>query len=708
MRDYWTPTIVQVGALFVAIFQVAFLFHDNGAPREAFYLHLANIVIAVSGFVASLLPFGRTHSRVISFWGLAALMLSMLRICSMTGDNDWFYISVALLTMGASALMPWEITWQTSLNVVALLTAILQSHSAPDPNATLHWLLVALSLGIAQTATMLGQGYRRQVEEARVDALAASKAKSEFLSSMSHEIRTPMNAVLGMADLLRDTETSADQRRYLDVMIANGNSLLELINGILDLARIESGRLQIEKTEFDLTELIDNTISSFGVAAHTKGVELIARIAPGVPDRLIGDPLRLRQVLINLIGNAVKFTTEGQIVLEISHDPESSEPGTLRIAVSDTGIGIPASKLHTIFASFTQADSSTTRQFGGTGLGLAIVKRLVGLMGGRIWVESVPNEGSTFYFTAKFGIATRVISPASQMTVNLADHRVLVVDDNLINRLILREMVSHCGAEVIEAACGADALEAVRRALEANQPFGMILLDLRMPGMEGLEVTRRIRAQKLPSEPLILMLSSEDFKPHLPRVRELGLDGYMMKPITRRGLFEAINRLLNDTNRNGARALPPGESPDCRQHSETAVAKILIADDSPDNRLLIAAYLKNESYQIEFAENGNQAIEKFTANRYDLVFMDMQMPEMDGLTATRIVRQWEKDHVCGRTPIVALSAAALEEDVRHAIEAGCDLHVSKPVKKRVLLETIRQAAELMPPHSDHSSSAAAR
>jgi CheY-like chemotaxis protein len=490
-------------------------------------------------------------------------------------------------------------------------------------------------------------------------------------------------------------------------MVANGNSLLELINGILDLARIESGRLQIEKSEFDLTEVIDNTISTFGVAAHTKGLELIARIAPGVPERLIGDPLRLRQVLVNLIGNAVKFTSEGQIVLEISRDPESTEPGDLRLAISDTGIGIPAAKLNTIFASFTQADSSTTRQYGGTGLGLAIVKRLVGLMGGRIWVESAVNEGSTFYFTAKFGVAARVISPAS-LPISLKDHRVLVVDDNLINRLILREMISHCGAQVTEAASGADALEALRQATEASRPFKIVLLDMRMPAMDGLEVARRIRGQKFPCEPLILMLSSEDFRPQLSRVHELGLDGYMMKPITRRGLFEAINRLLNDTGRNGTAVLSRSVSENAdAQASAFTVSKILIADDSPDNRMLIAAYLKNEPYQIEFAENGKQAIEKFTSDRYDLVFMDMQMPEMDGLTATRIVRQWEKDHARSRTPIVALSAAALEEDVKHAIDAGCDLHVSKPVKKRVLLETIRHAAELMPAHSDHSASAAA-
>jgi signal transduction histidine kinase/CheY-like chemotaxis protein len=629
---------------------------------------------------------------------LSALLLSMTGIGVLTGDNDWFYFSIALLTMGASAMMPWDIGWQTALNLVALVTAVIQGYCIADSALLLHGILVALSLAIAQTATMLGQGYRRQVDEARIDALAASKAKSEFLSSMSHEIRTPMNAVLGMADLLLDTNPSHEQRRYLDVMISNGNSLLELINGILDLARIESGRLQIEKSEFDLTELIDNTLSTFGVGAHTKGLELIARIAPGVPDRLIGDPLRLRQVLINLIGNAVKFTERGEVMLEVSQNPASEEPGNLRFAVSDTGIGIPANKLDSIFASFTQADSSTTRQYGGTGLGLAIVKRLVGLIGGEIWVESEVNEGSRFFFTARFGIATRVISATPHVETTLAGMPMLVVDDNHINRLIVREMLSACAADVTEVASGAEALEALRHANDTRQPFRIVLLDMRMPGMDGLEVARVIRNQKLLTEPLILMLSSEDFQPRSTILRDYGLDAYLVKPITRKRLFEAINRVLNQARRNGvkpreARAVDDGSA---AQPAPSIVSRILVADDSPDNRLLIAAYLRNEPYQVDFAEDGKEAFEKFIVNDYDMVFMDVQMPEMDGFTATRTIRQWEKDRGRSRKPIIALSASALEEDVKRALDAGCDLHVSKPVKKRVMLETIRSVAQARP------------
>jgi len=533
----------------------------------------------------------------------------------------------------------------------------------------------------------------RDLIAAREKALAASRAKSEFLSSMSHEIRTPMNAVLGMSDLLSETELTGEQRRYLEVMTANGNALLELINGILDLARIESGRLQIEKTEFDLPDLIDKTISTFGVRAHSKGLELIARIAPGVPEHLVGDPLRLRQILINLLGNAIKFTERGEVVLEVNQEPGLGGPADLRFTVSDTGIGIEADKLETIFSSFTQADSSTTRKYGGTGLGLAIAARLVALMDGQVSVESAPDKGSQFLFTARFGLAGRVIAPSAHVVMSLAGYRVLVVDDNQINRLIAREMISGCGAVVSEAESGPDALTAIHKAMGDGQPFQIILLDMRMPGMNGLEVAQRIRSEHLPTEPLILMLSSDDFRPQAARLHELGLDAYLVKPITRKELFEAIYRVLKDANRNSAATLPERHAaPALPQPAEIQQQRILIADDSPDNRMLVGAYLRHEPYQLDFAVDGKEAIEKFTAQRYNLVFMDIQMPEVDGLTATRTIRQWEQAHERAPTPIIALTAFALEEDVQRILAAGCNAHLAKPVKKRMLLDAICSAA----------------
>ncbi len=546
----------------------------------------------------------------------------------------------------------------------------------------------------AQERTLIEQSER--LESARGAAMAASKAKSEFLSTMSHEIRTPMTAVLGMADLLIETELSGDQRRYLDIMVANGNSLLELINSILDLARIESGRLQLEKTGFDITDLIDKTISTFGVRAHGKGLELIARIAPGVPERLVGDPLRLRQILINLLGNAIKFTELGEIVLEVEQDPESNESGVLRFIVADTGIGIAADKLDSIFGSFNQADSSTTRLHGGSGLGLAIAHRLVGLMDGRIGVESELNKGSKFSFTVHFGLEARVISASAHVVLSLADYRILVVDDNQINRLIVREMVTSCGAEVSEAVSGEEALAAIREGVNAGRPYRIVLLDMRMPGMDGLEVAQRIQREHLPIRPLILMLSSDDLKPQVARLREIGLDAYLVKPITRKELFEAIRRVIEEANLNSADRLPERHAPQIQSATSAGAPemRILVAEDSPDNRLVIAAYLRREPYQVDFAHDGREAVNKFISQHYDLVFMDIQMPEVDGLTATRTIRRWESDHGLSPTPIIALTASVLEEDVRLALASGCNLHMSKPVRKRVLLDAVRNAALL--------------
>ncbi|HEY6418578.1 MAG TPA: response regulator [Candidatus Binataceae bacterium] len=545
---------------------------------------------------------------------------------------------------------------------------------------TLNWAITEL------------RNARQELIAARETALASSLAKSEFLSSMSHEIRTPMNAVLGMAELLSETELDSEQHRYLEVMSSNGESLLELINSILDLAKIESGRLQMESTDFDLNELSDKLLATFGSRAHIKGVELVARIAPGVAEYLVGDPLRLRQILVNLLGNALKFTEAGEVILLIDNDPEANQPGHLRFTVSDTGIGIPADKIESIFSSFTQVDSSTTRKYGGTGLGLTIVQRLVGLMGGRIWVESELGTGSKFIFTANFGLASGTPAILPEGLLDLAGVRVLVVDDNATNREILREMMFIVGAEVAEADSGVAALAAVHRAREGGRPFQMILLDMRMPGMDGIEVATRIRHDIHRDAPLIFMLSSDDVNPQLSRLRELGLDAYLIKPITRRALFEAISRALAHSKSLGTVKFAEADSASRPDALEVPAARILLAEDSPDNQLLISAFLRRTGCEIDLAENGEIALEKFTHHHYDLVLMDMQMPIMDGYMATRSIRNWEREHDAPRTSIVALTAAAMDDDLVKTRAAGCDAHVAKPVKKAILLEVIRKYA----------------
>jgi PAS domain S-box-containing protein len=545
---------------------------------------------------------------------------------------------------------------------------------------------------------------------AREAAEAASRAKSEFLSSMSHEIRTPMNAVLGMAQLLSEAELSEDQRHYLDLMVANGNSLLELINSILDLAKIESGRMQVESFLFDLTELVDKTIATFAVRAHSKGLELVARVARDVPECLLGDALRLRQILTNLLGNAIKFTESGEIVLEVERCASFDHSVKLKFTVADTGIGIAPDKIDSIFHDFTQADSSTTRKYGGSGLGLAIAHRLVDLMGGRMSVNSEPGQGSRFSFTAGFGGVPGTKDSSIKTRLSLAGYRVLIADDSRTNRLAMREMLDDTGAEIDEASNGNIAFGLILQAVKEGRPYQFVVLDIAMPILDGFEVARRLHNYHFPLKSLLPMLLSDDLKPQIARLQQLGIETYLVKPVTRKDLLRSIQLLVDEARSAGQPA------PELRSHRHPTASKIiLVAEDSPDNRLVIAAYLRQESYQIDFAADGKQALEKFIANLYDLVLMDIQMPEMDGLETTRAIRQWESEHGRVPTPIVALTAYALEEDIRRTLSAGCNLHISKPIIKQALIDCLHDAMQLggssesdrhSPPSPYYSSSTA--
>ncbi len=567
----------------------------------------------------------------------------------------------------------------------------------------------------------------KELIAAREAALAASGAKSEFLSSMSHEIRTPMNAILGMADLLWESEINPEQRRYLATMRNNGNMLLDLINEILDLAKVESGRLHLEQIQLDLRDLAEKLLETLALRAHTKGLELIGRVAPGTPTMLLGDPLRVRQILFNLIGNAIKFTQTGEIELTVERvDPPDSNrvaefeadnpaamqssvtgpPVWIRFTIRDTGIGISPAHAATIFSSFTQADSSTARKYGGSGLGLAIVKRLVDLMGGAISFESACGTGTKFTVTLPLQAQSRddaisAEAPGDDLST-LAGVRVLLLDQRADCPSALRETLTQAGATVV-AVTGFRKSRANSGSVNANiNHYNVLLVDQRITDCVGNEtIAGFVKKRGRPSGGIILMLATTALVADPERVERLSRETgskcrHLVKPIKRADLLGVImevtgrrsRELASSAEAHSATSIGAAERPGSVPSVNLRPLRILLADDSPDNRMLIDAYMKKAPYQIDHAVDGSIAVEKFRTNRYDLVLMDIQMPVMDGYTAARTIREWERTQGVPRTPIIALTASALDESVVRSIEAGCDAHVSKPVKRAALLEVI--------------------